>query len=107
MEFLVVVVHNFNPFSTKNKTILMITAKRKLSVPSFFIMSFYFMYKHLLSLNTIIILKRLMRLLLPYFIWPSIILKINHYYNKKYNQNLLDSYEDLKKQLLFGHWFTP
>ena len=107
MEFLVVVVHNFNKLSTNNKIILYITRNRKLHVPSFFIMSFLFIHKSLLSLNTKIIFKRLMRLLLPYFIWPIIIWKINHYYNKKYNKNLSDSYEDLKKQLLFGHWFTP
>ena len=106
-EFLVVVRHNFSKKSTTNKIILGITSSDiKFHVPCFCIMSFYFMYKNLLSLNPKIILNRLMRLLIPYIGWPIIILKMNHFWNKKYNTKLPDSYEELKLQLLWGHNYS-
>jgi len=107
LEFLVVRNHNFNSKSTKNKFILYITKERFLHVPSFFILSFNFMCNNLLSLNPKIISNRIMRLLIPYFIWPTIIWKLNHYYNKIYKSNLPDTYLDLKLQLLWGHNYTP
>ena len=42
--FLILTFHNFNPNTTKNQTIIYITINRKLHVPSFYIMSFYFMF---------------------------------------------------------------
>ena len=107
MAFLVVNSHNCRTNTTKNKIILYITKERLLHVPSFFIMSFYFMNKNLLSLNPKIILNRIMRLLIPYFIWPTIIWKINHFYNKKYKTKFEETYLDLKLQLLWGHHYTP
>ena len=107
LEFLVVKAHNFNSKSTKNKVILYITKERSLHVPSFFIMSFYFMYKNIFSLNIKILFKRLIRLLIPYIIWPIIIWNLNHLWNKKFNTKLADSYEDLIIQLLWGHNYTP
>lgn len=107
LEFLVVRAHKFNKRSTNNKIILYLIKERALHVPSFFIMSFYFMCNNLLSLNIKIIINRLMRLIIPYIIWPIIIWEINHIWNIKFNTKLADTYEDLKKQLLWGHNFTP
>ena len=62
LAFLVLVWHNFDYNSSKNKTIIFITKNRKHHVPSFFIMSFYFMAPHLFSLNFKILINRLFRL---------------------------------------------
>ena len=105
LAFLVVSVHNFKSESTNNKIVLFITKNRRYHVPSFFILSFYFMHNNLLSLKQKIILNRLMRLLIPYVGWPIIIWIINHYWNKKYNSTFAVSYEELKLQLLWGYKF--
>lgn len=102
LAYLVVVHHCFHQQTTKNKFILEFTKERFLHVPSFFILSFYFMSKNLLSLNPKIILNRFLRLLIPYIGWALIILKINHLFNNKFHQKLKDSYSDLKIQLLWG-----
>ena len=101
--FLIVIRHKFEASSTKNKIILKITSKKILfHVPSFLIMSFYFMCNNLLSLNPKLILNRLMRLLIPYIGWPIIIFYFNRFLNKNFNKNFVDSYLLLKYQLLFG-----
>jgi hypothetical protein len=68
-------------------------------------MSFYFMATHLFSLNIKILLKRLIRLLIPYIGWPIILYKINRYLNLHYHKNFPDSNEELKMQLMFGNRF--
>ena len=73
LSFLVIIIHNFKKNSTNNKIILKIAYNRIPTVPSFFIMSFYFMCNNLLSLNIKLLLKRLERLLIPYIIWPIFI----------------------------------
>ena len=103
--FLVVVHHNYNRNSTKNKIIVFITLKRLLHVPSFYIMSFSFFAHHLFSLNFKILIKRLVRLLIPYILWPLIFYRLNRYMNIKYKKNFPDSNEDLKLQLLQGNKF--
>lgn len=111
-SFLVLAVHNFKSKSTQNKYILNITNNRFLHVPSFFIMSFYFMCKHLLSLDFKMLLKRLIRLLIPYILWPIFFWKLNQYLNRNYNKNFPATYEEFKQQLLFANkyihplWFN-
>ena len=107
LAFLVVKAHTFKSNTTNNKIILYITKERALHVPSFFIMSFYFICKNLLSLDIKIIFNRLLRLIIPYIIWPIIIWEINHLWNVKFNTKFPDTYEDLKIQLLWGHNYTP
>ena len=102
LSLLVVKHHSFFPQTTKNRFILEFTKERFIHVPSFFIMSFYFLTKHLLSLNPKILLNRFMRLLIPYVGWAFIILKINHFFNIKFHQRLKESYSDLKIQLIWG-----
>ena len=102
LAFLVVRHHTFQPNTTKNKIILFITKERFFHVPSFFILSFFFMSNNLLSLNPKVIINRLMRLLIPYIGWPIIILKINHLFKVKYHRNFPDTYSYLKIQYLWG-----
>ena len=108
LSFVVVTVHNFDKKTSNNKYIIFITKNRLLHVPSFFIMSFYFMCKHLLSLSFKMLLKRLIRLLIPYIGWSIVFWKLNQYINRKYNKNLPATFEDLKVQLLLAEKFiTP
>ena len=96
-------MHNFDKKTSNNKYIIFITKNRLLHVPSFFIISFYFMCKHLLSLDFKMLLKRLIRLLIPYIIWPIFFWKLNQYLNRNYNKKLPATIEDLKQQLLLSN----
>ena len=58
LAFYVVKTHCFRNNSTKNKFMLYILGKRHIHVPSFFIISFYFTYKGLISKDSIKISKR-------------------------------------------------
>jgi len=68
-------------------------------------MSFSFFAHHLFSLNFKILIKRLVRLLIPYILFPLIFYRLNRYMNIKYKKNFPDSKEDLKLQLLQGNKF--
>ena len=107
MAFLVLVSHCFNMKTTKNELLIKFTTNRQLHVPSFFIMSFYFTYKTLLSLSLKKFLNRLMRLLIPYIIWPMIAIKINHYYNLNYRKRFRDTYDDLILQIKWARRCLP
>jgi hypothetical protein len=102
LAFLVVIVHQFKRYSTKNKLILIITKNRLFYVPCFFIMSFYFMCNTLLSLNPKRIYIRIIRLLIPYIGWPLITFVINQIFNKLFKTKLCENYDILKLQLLVG-----
>ena len=107
LAFLVVIAHQFKPNSTKNKLIVNIFSKnRNFHVPSFFIMSFYFTCNNLLSLNPKKILNRFIRLFIPYFGWPIIILQINRKYNQIFKAKFPESIEALKYQLLWGDGYV-
>lgn len=103
--FLVIAAHNYNKDSTKNKIIIFITRNRHIHVPSFWIMSYHFNCHSLLSLKLKYIIRRFLRLLIPYIGWPIITWKINHLLNKKYKTRLPDTYRELKSQLLWGREF--
>lgn len=103
LAFLIEMGHNFNINSSKNKIILKIANHRIPHVSSFFIISFYFTYTNLLSSKLKIFLKRLERLLIPYFIWPIIIWIINHIFNIETYSKFTNTFESLKLQLLYGH----
>ena len=103
LAFLVLCLHIYNRKTTKNKIILYLTENRMFHVPSFYIMSFYFLYNTLSSLNIKLISKRVIRLLIPYIGWAIIIWKINHILNKKYNKKYPDTLDDLKRQILWGY----
>ena len=78
LAFYVVKTHCFNIKSINNKFLFYILGKnRKIHVPSFFNMSFYFNYKGLISKESNRNCKRFERLLIPYIFWPIIIYLIN------------------------------
>ena len=98
----IVLIHCCN---IRNKILQFLLLDKKFHVPTFFMMSFYFFYDklYLRSLNKIKI--RLERLIIPYIIFPIIILILNNVFFIGIN---LDSpYRkltliDLIKQLIFG-----
>ena len=51
LAFDVIITHCFNKNTAHNNTILFITKRRKVHVPSFFILSFYYNYNTLVSSN--------------------------------------------------------
>ena len=76
LSFNVISSHCFNKRSSKNNIILFLTGDRRLHVPSFFILSFYFSHNTLISSNISKKIIRFQRLLIPYLGWPIIIFLI-------------------------------
>lgn len=70
--------HCFNKKSTNNKFILYLTKRRRIHVPSFVIMSFYFTHNVFTYPDFKIKYKRFERLLVPYIGWPLIIFITNN-----------------------------
>jgi len=79
---------------------------RKIHVPSFFIMSFYFMYNNSVTNNSRKLLIRLERLIIPYLGWPIIIYILNNGMFHIIFKNIeLYSIGNLINQLLWGNIF--
>lgn len=98
--------HCFNPNSTNNKYLIYFLEKRRIHVPSFVILSFYFIHKKLISIKSNFLFERLERLLIPYILWPIIIYNLNNFIIRKFFKlNIIYSLENLKKQLLWGNEF--
>lgn len=103
LSFSVVISHCFSHNSTNNKIIQNIARNRAIHVPSFFIISFNFMCKNLLSKNIKLIFQRMKRLLIPYIVWPIVFWIINNLLHLK-NKNIHPfNLKTLKIQLLWGH----
>ena len=66
--------HCFNEKSTNSIIIQKLTKRRRIHVPSFVILSFYFTHNTLVSRDLNKIYERFERLLIPYIGWPIIIL---------------------------------
>ena len=78
LAFYVIRYHYFHDKAKKNLILnYLIIKRRNIHVPSFFIMSFYFNYKSLISRNSKINCKRFERLIIPYIFWPIIIYLLN------------------------------
>lgn len=105
LAFDVIRTHNFKYTSTTNKFILFCMRNRRIHVPSFFIMSFYFMHNELIMLNFNKFIKRIERLLIPYLIWPITIWIINNIFNILFSSNFSSSFKSLKNQILWGNVF--
>ena len=101
----VIVSHCFKQQSTKNKILLFILKRRRVHVPSFVIMSFYFNYKNFISFDFKKYNNRIERLLIPYIGWPIIIWILNILINKILKTNYLCSLKDLINQILWGNVF--
>ena len=108
LAFSVISTHCFNKNSTKNKIVLFLTKNRRIHVPSFIIISFYFLSNNFVSFNLNYLLRRIKRILMPYIFWPIIIWIISIIFNlKKKDEKFPDSYQELKLQLLWGSLFIP
>lgn len=105
LSFLVVNTHCFKFNNNIKYNIILIFLRNRLHSPSFFIISFFFFYKTLISRNLDKYKRRLQKLLIPYIVWPLIIWIINNIYVHYFNIELKHSFEDLTKQLLAGHCF--
>lgn len=107
LAFLVVVTHYYDAKYAKGiwKLIYIKTERNFYHVRIFFIMSFYFSYKTLISNTPKKNSKRFERLFVPYFVWPIIIFFLNkcliHFFKIKIKNNL--TIDDLKRQLLLGY----
>lgn len=102
LAFDVIITHCFNKNTAHNNTILFITKRRKVHVPSFFILSFYYNYNTLVSSNIKKKISRLNRLLIPYILWPLIIFAFSNLINAYRKFHCLSSFNILIFQLLTG-----
>ena len=76
-------------------------------VPIFFLISFYFSYKTFIQRNIDKLKERLLRIIIPYIIWPLILwLKFN-IINYIKGIEVKNKYKDLFYQLLIGKPFHP
>jgi len=104
LSFLVVNAHLFNSSTSFIKNIYILKLiNNNIHVPNFFIMSFYFCYKTISSKNYEKIKNRIERLIIPYFIWPIIILFLNNLFYLTLNLQLKRSLSDLLIQFITGH----
>jgi hypothetical protein len=102
--FVVVNDHLFNISTLKYKYLVKFL-QNGISVPIFFIMSFFLCYK-LFSLNDTMKIKlRLERLIIPYFFWPIIIWSFNNIFHFCLKLKLKISLYGLIIQILTGHNF--
>jgi hypothetical protein len=100
--FVVVNAHLFKSTRFKYKYLVKFL-KNRITVPIFFIMSFFLCYK-LFSLNYILKIKlRLERLIIPYFLWPIIIWLFNNIFHFLLKMTMKISLYDLIIQILTGH----
>lgn len=95
-------------------TLILNFRKKMFHVPSFFFISFYFLFPIINSRNTDKMILRLERLLIPYFFWPLINWSINNFFFSKFKKSrfnrLLSLYEIFEQFItgrrFYGHfWF--
>jgi fucose 4-O-acetylase-like acetyltransferase len=92
----------------ENRSAFYILLKNRLHVPSFILISFYFSYNIITKRNVNKIKKRFERLLIPYFIFPIIILFINNFSFSYFKFNILGgviTFRDLILQYIIGRKF--
>ena len=103
LSFSVIKTHFFNRSSTKNKILICLLGKnRHIHVPCFFIMSFYFNYKCLISKDSKKNYKRFERLLIPYIFWPIIAYSINNIFCWYNNLKIQFTLNNLITQIILG-----
>ena len=86
-----------------NKFILYLLSSKKLHVPSFIIMSFYFSHNILTSLDSNKIYRRLERIIIPYLGWPLISFIMANFINFFFKEIPLISLKNLLYQIILGH----
>jgi hypothetical protein len=105
--FNIVAMHSIE-IKNMNKILYFICVTgRSFYVPTFFFMSFYFSYNIFSERNMIKLKERLLRLFIPYIIWPCIFF-IKYVYTNKINEKQEKiKYKDILCQLLVGKPFHP
>ena len=79
---------------------------RRFHVPIFILISFYFNYHHLIEKAINKIISRFQRLLIPYVLWPIIILILNNFLISKYSFGEFGrkiTLKDFLIQIIIGH----
>lgn len=79
----------------------------KYYVPTFFFISFYFSYKTFSSRNIIKLKERLLRISVPYIIWPCIMWMKYNFVNRIKDLEDTNKYKYLLYQLIIGKPFHP
>jgi len=105
LSFFIVVIHFFDKKYAKTKLLLFPFQALPYYIPTFFIISFYFNYKTFASRNITRIKERFLRILIPYFIWPTIFFIRYHIFN--YANGIIenDKLKNLYYQYLIGDGF--
>ena len=104
LSFLIVNSHCLKGKNIQNQYLLKFLLNN-LHVPIFFIISFYLCHRIFISKNIEKIKQRFERISLPYFLWPIIIWILNNIINYFLKIKLINSFNELKMQLLTGHCF--
>ena len=104
-SFFIICVHYFDKKYAKTKLLSFPFKALPYYIPTFFIISFYFNYKTFISRNIAKIKERFLRILIPYYIWPTIIFIRYHIFN--YVNGIIenDKLKNLYHQYLIGGSF--
>ena len=107
LAFLVVATHTYNKSFLQGiwKYLYINTQKMHFHITIFIIISFYFSYNTLVSNNYKKKLKRFGRILIPYFLWPTIIYFFNKYLKIFFNIKRNITLKSLKRQFIYGLGF--
>ena len=107
LAFLVIMTHAYNPYYARGnwRLIYVNTKKLHFHILDFIIIAFYFSYNTLVSNDYIKKLKRFIRIYIPYFAWPTIIVLSNKHLTKICKIKRTLTFKDLKNQLISGSGF--
>ena len=99
----------FHCLQIYNSNCIILFFKRKMfHVPSFFFISFYFLFPVIKGKKNKKMLQRIERLSIPYFFWPILTWNINNIFFsifKKSRFGIILSFVELKEQLIIGRKF--
>ena len=105
LSFLVVNRHIFIPSVTARKKIIIRIIRIPIHVPTFYLMSFFFCNNLFKSKNIRKIKLRFQRILIPYFVWPIIILSLNNLLSFIIKKIDIIYFKNLILQLITGNDF--
>lgn len=110
LSYLIVQIHCYDFNQTKNKLLLFTRRAFDFYVPTFYIISYYFSYNILKMRNIYKIKQRLLRIIIPYLIWPTIFYIIQYIYyllNKEPKYCVKDLYIQFLtgKRIINAFWF--
>lgn len=107
LSYLIVQLHCYNINLTSNKILIFLRHAAVFYVPTFFIISYYFSYNILFKKNILKMKLRLIRILIPYFLWPILFLLLNNIYKNKYKITIRDLFVQLLtgKRIHIVFWF--